>query len=113
MSDQVAAVRAQIDRQVAHWRLAAERLKLDDLAAPEAWNRLEQYLGVALRRHLQTVVDRLRAQAAVLEQMNRQVRHPGIKQLVATHLPIQKRHLKDVMATSRKLAAQEDANASA
>lgn len=77
MSDQVAAVRAQIDRQVAHWRLAADRLKLDDLAAPEAWNRLEQYLGIALRRHLQTVVDRLRAQAAVLEQMNRSATTPA------------------------------------
>jgi hypothetical protein len=50
---------------------------------------------------------------SVLEQMNRQVKHPGIKQLVATHLPIQKRHLKDVMATSVQLAAQEDANAAA
>jgi hypothetical protein len=50
---------------------------------------------------------------SVLETLNRQARHPGIKQLVSTHLPIQKRHLKDVMAASLSLAAKEDANAEA
>ena len=33
--------------------------------------------------------------------------------LVTTHLPIQKRHLKDVMSASVSLAAKEDANAAA
>jgi hypothetical protein len=50
---------------------------------------------------------------SVLETLNRQARHPGVKQLVSTHLPIQKRHLKDVMAASLSLAAKEDANAEA
>jgi hypothetical protein len=50
---------------------------------------------------------------SVLETLNRQARHPGIKQLVSTHLPIQKRHLKDVMAASLSLAAKEEANAEA
>jgi hypothetical protein len=50
---------------------------------------------------------------SVLETLNRQARHPGIKQLVSTHLPIQKHHLKDVMAASLSLAAKEDANAEA
>ena len=50
---------------------------------------------------------------SVLETLNRQARHPGVKQLVSTHLPIQKRHLKDVMAASVSLAAKEDANAAA
>jgi hypothetical protein len=50
---------------------------------------------------------------SVLETLNRQARHPGIKQLVTTHLPIQKRHLKDVMSASDSLAAKEDANAAA
>jgi hypothetical protein len=50
---------------------------------------------------------------SVLETLNRQARHPGVKQLVTTHLPIQKRHLKDVMAASVSLAAKEDANAAA
>jgi hypothetical protein len=50
---------------------------------------------------------------SVLETLNRQARHPGVKQLVSTHLPIQKRHLKEVMSASVSLAAKEDANAAA
>jgi hypothetical protein len=50
---------------------------------------------------------------SVLETLNRQARHPGVKKLVSTHLPIQKRHLKDVMSASVSLAAKEDANAAA
>lgn len=57
--DQIQAIHAQTERQVAHWTLAASRLKLDDLASPEAWGRLERYLGVSLRRHLTGVIDRL------------------------------------------------------
>lgn len=66
MPDAVRAVRAQIERQVGHWCLAAARLNLDDLASPDAWKALEQYLGLSLRRHLQGVIDRLREQADVL-----------------------------------------------
>jgi hypothetical protein len=50
---------------------------------------------------------------SVLQELNRQARHVGVRQLVSTHLPIQKRHLKDVMAASLSLAAKEDANAAA
>jgi hypothetical protein len=50
---------------------------------------------------------------SVLQELNKQARHAGVRQLVSTHLPIQKRHLKDVMAASRQLAAEEDANAPA
>jgi hypothetical protein len=75
--DPVQAVRAQIERQVAHWCLAASRLDLDDLAAPEAWKGLEQYLGVSLRRHLQGVIDRLREEAAVLTSMSRSAHSPS------------------------------------
>jgi hypothetical protein len=71
VTDPVEAIRAQCERQVAHWSLAASRLVLDDLAAPEAWSRLEQYLGVSLRRHLQGVIDRLRRSADVLVAQNR------------------------------------------
>ncbi len=49
----------------------------------------------------------------VLEQMAKQTRHAGVRDLVRTHLPIQKRHLKDAMATSMTLAAKEDPNAAA
>ncbi len=50
---------------------------------------------------------------SVLRELNKQARHPGVQKLVSTHLPIQKRHLKDVMAASLQLAAKEDANAEA
>ena len=76
MRDPVQAVRAQTERQVAHWCLAASRLNLNDLAAPEAWGGLEQYLGVALRRHLQGVIDRLREGADVLASMSRAAHTP-------------------------------------
>ena len=77
MIDPVEDVRRQIERQVAHWSMAASRLVLDDLAAPEAWSRLEQYLGVSLRRHLQGVIDRVRRQADVLGTLNRAAQTPG------------------------------------
>jgi hypothetical protein len=76
VTDLVEAVRAQADRQVAHWGQAAARLDLNELAAPEAWSRLEQYLGVALRRHLQRVIDRLRARADMLASMQRAADSP-------------------------------------
>jgi hypothetical protein len=50
---------------------------------------------------------------AVLEQLNKQAKHPGIRSLVSEQLPIQRRHFKEVTAASLKLAAQEDANAAA
>lgn len=77
MTDAAEAIRAQIERQVAHWSLAAGRLTLDDLAAPEAWSRLEQYLGVSLRRHLQGVIDRVRRSADVLVALNRSAQTPA------------------------------------
>ena len=51
---------------------------------------------------------------SVLQELNKQARHPGVRRSSSsTHLPIQKRHLKDVMAASLQLAAKEDANAAA
>jgi hypothetical protein len=49
---------------------------------------------------------------AVLEQLNKQVKHPGVRGLVREQLPIQRRHFKEVNAASLLLAAKEDANAS-
>ena len=34
----------------------------------------------------------------VLQELNKQARHPGVRELVKVQLPIQKRHLKDVLA---------------
>lgn len=67
MNDSRSAIKAQLTRQVAHWTSAAARLRnLDDLASPAAWNSLERYLGLAIRRHLTGVVDTLNREAAPL-----------------------------------------------
>jgi len=50
---------------------------------------------------------------AVLEQMNKKAKHPGIRDIVRVQLPIQKRHLKEVSTASVQLAAEEDPNAEA
>lgn len=56
----VLTLRRNLARQIDHWTSAAARLsRLDDLAGPDAWERLEQYLGLSLRRHLAGVVDRV------------------------------------------------------
>ncbi len=83
VTDAIPAIRAQVERQVAHWSMAASRLALDDLAAPAAWSRLEQYLGVSLRRHLQGVIERVRDGADALSTMNRSARTP--RELVELH----------------------------
>jgi len=49
----------------------------------------------------------------VLEQMNKAGKHPGIRALTRQQIPIQKRHLRDVMLASTTLAAKEDPNAEA
>ena len=49
----------------------------------------------------------------VLEQMAKQAKHPGVRALVKTQLPIQQRHLQEAMAASRTLAAKEDPDAEA
>ena len=60
-------LRDQLERQVLHWTLALARLNLNELAAPEAWRRLERYLGVSLRSHLSQVVERLQQQSDLLK----------------------------------------------
>jgi hypothetical protein len=67
MSDVTTAVREQLAREVVHWTLAARNLAdLDELAPPEAWRRLEQYLGVTVRRELTASSERLEKKVAVL-----------------------------------------------
>jgi hypothetical protein len=70
------AIREQLARQVAHWVNAAARLNPDDLAAPEAWSRLEQYLGLSIRKHLDGVIARLRTEADLLAVMSRRAESP-------------------------------------
>ena len=50
---------------------------------------------------------------SVLEQLNKQAKHPGVRGLIKEQLPIQRRHFKDVTSASLQLAAQEDALAAA
>jgi hypothetical protein len=62
-----ARIRRHLARQIAHWTDAAARLgRLEDLAGPDAWNQLEQYLGVSLRNHLRTVVAQVTRRAVLL-----------------------------------------------
>jgi hypothetical protein len=49
----------------------------------------------------------------VLDHLNKQAKHPGVRELTRIQLPIQRRHLKDAMAGSIKLAEREDATAAA
>jgi len=71
-----AAVSAQTERQIAHWVQAAARLDLDDLASKEAWGHLERYLGLAVRGHLQGVLDRLRSDGQALTGLHAAARSP-------------------------------------
>ena len=60
MADLQTAIKVQLSRQVTHWTKAAARLSdLDDLASHSAWQSLESYLGLSIRRHLTTVVAQL------------------------------------------------------
>jgi hypothetical protein len=60
MTEEQAALRAQLARQVAHWTLAAEELAdLSGIASEFGWTSLEKYLGAALRDSLGATVERL------------------------------------------------------
>lgn len=66
-TDELAATRTQVVRQVAHWNSAAQRLQdLNDFASPGAWAELEVYLGIALRKSLSSTTQRLMQQAEIL-----------------------------------------------
>jgi hypothetical protein len=66
VSEQVNPLRAQLARQVNHWVTASARLDPGDLASMEAWNRLERYLGLSVRKHLDGVIQRLRLDADIM-----------------------------------------------
>jgi hypothetical protein len=67
VADDVAAVRVQVTRQVAHWRAAVVTLDdFENFASASAWGMLEGYLGVAIRGLLQASVQRLQRSADVL-----------------------------------------------
>ena len=49
----------------------------------------------------------------VLEHLNKQAKHSGVRELTRMQLPIQRRHLKEAMAGSIKIAEKEDATGAA
>lgn len=72
------ALKTQLARQVAHWSAAAARLQnLDDLASPAAWNGLERYLGLSIRRHLTEVVNTLNSDVTALQAALNMVSSPA------------------------------------
>ncbi len=67
MSDGTEALRVQVARQVWHWRAATVALQdPENFAAAAAWQSVERYLDVALRRHLGDAASRLEREADVL-----------------------------------------------
>jgi hypothetical protein len=67
MPEEIDAIRLQLRREASHWIMAASQLDdLDNFAAPEAWDGLEQYLGIAIRQRLDKALENLHRQAAAL-----------------------------------------------
>jgi hypothetical protein len=65
-----AGMRIQIERQLAHWTGAIDRLSgWESWASEGAWRSLEYYLGVTLRRNFEDSLDRLRRKTAVTKAM--------------------------------------------
>lgn len=91
----VNTIDSQITRQVEHWVVAASRLRLDDLASSDAWGRMESYLGISVRRHLQGVIDRLAADARALKALQAAVSDETALAEVHRHLlAFQRRYLQ-------------------
>lgn len=77
-------LRPHLARQVDHWTSAATRLsRLEDLAGADAWGRLEQYLGLALRDHLRGVVERTVKRGTLLRDALQAAETP--RELAAVH----------------------------
>jgi hypothetical protein len=87
VADELAAVRIQVARQVAHWRGAVVALDdLENFASRDAWNRLEQYLGQSLRTNLRDAVTRLRRAGDVLDAELRAAETADELELVRRHV---------------------------
>jgi hypothetical protein len=67
LTDDQTALGTQVARQIAHWQAAVVGLQdLENFASGTAWRSLEDYLGVALRRHLEQAVVQLMKEANAL-----------------------------------------------
>ena len=87
MASSADAIKLQIARQVAHWTLAAARLReLENLASPMAWEGLERHLGAALQRSLLGSVAELEKAGASLKAALSEAESSGAFQLVREQL---------------------------
>jgi hypothetical protein len=87
VGDDFLAVRTQVARQVAHWRGAVIALEdLANFASPDAWSRLERYLGQSLRANLQSAVSRLARDGDVLAAELRAAETADELELVRRHV---------------------------
>jgi hypothetical protein len=85
-------IRASLLRQARHWTQAATRLaRLDEHASPEAWHRLERYLGVSLRDHLRSVTARLQSQGSAL-----------LATVIASSTPAEVAHARQLLLSFRR-----------
>jgi len=86
-------VHRHLARQVEHWINASRRLgRLENFASPEAWGRLERYLGVSLRDHLRGVVSRLAIRGDALQAMLRSAQSDADFDAVRQQLLAFRRH---------------------
>ena len=96
MTDETTALRVQVARQVAHWQAATVGLQdLENFASAAAWRTLEQYLDVALRRHLQEAAGRLMREANVLvAELQAAARAAELEQLRVRVIRFRRRYLQ-------------------
>lgn len=75
-------LRPDFARELAHWKMAAERLSDPDaIATPQTWQALEHYLGVALRGSLVAIVGRVRRLAQDFDVQLRTQSNPSVDEL--------------------------------
>jgi hypothetical protein len=93
---ELAAARAQVARQVAHWRAAVVGLRdLDNFASASAWRSLEGYLDVGLRGHLGAAVEQLARRVDVLAAQLRAATTAGeLEQVRVEVIRVRRRYLQ-------------------
>ncbi|VAW58297.1 hypothetical protein MNBD_GAMMA08-823 [hydrothermal vent metagenome] len=67
MANELIAERLQLQREIPHWRQAADRLKdIDALTSPASWRHLEKGTGAEIHSSLVAAVERLNAMGRTL-----------------------------------------------
>ena len=96
MTDATRALRTQVARQIAYWRIAVVGLReLENFASAAAWSGLERYLDITLRDHLSGAADRLAREADVLEaELRAADAGPDLEQLRRRVVSFRRRYLQ-------------------